>query len=270
VNLIRFLAVNQTQKHLNGCTTHFLQRLADRRKAWRAACASNTHQLGNGVMMYANAYNDFFPLLEKKGHMLYSFERAGSQYDGRYPPIPDRTGMTEWLQFVGGDKNLFYCPGYTKATQGASSAKNGWRDLPPEVGYSGDYNDLTRHIWFDDWMGYIYLGCRWDWVGFIPNTATILVNAWRNPPFDDVSLLRRTTDDWASTRVLLADHSLVVAASASINWAHTLGDPEGSNALFGDGHAEWRMPEQIGWTSDSTVSPYPGAKFGHGGVVYWW
>jgi prepilin-type N-terminal cleavage/methylation domain-containing protein len=237
-----------------------------RRQAQRAVCSSNLHQLSVGAVMYAGAYRDSFPTPQKTGHMFYSFERAGSNYTS--PAIADQTAMTEWLKMAGGNKRLFYCPGYIIASRNISRPEIYWKDLPASVGFSnGNISDMTRHVWFDDCIGYIYLGARWE----MQRTSKVVVSSWSNNPYN-VTLLSKTTERNTSGKVLMADFANVcVLWSTPVTWAHALSKAEGSNAIYGDGHVEWRTAPKIGWTNLSTDrTKYEGAKFTMGGVYFWW
>ncbi len=94
-----------------------------REHARTAVCASNLHQLGVGVQIYAKENSDFVPYCDDNGLEEW---------------VPNSPYMAAFIKSSGLTNKVFYCP---------------------SEGRSNDINGQWNHPWHI-WIGYMYIGSR--------------------------------------------------------------------------------------------------------------
>lgn len=193
-----------------------------RRAAQRTACLSNLRQIGQGMIMYANAHRGFLP------PQLSGANASGSYIIYRTPASMTAAQRVDRGQFEGWtsggqiyqarmirEPKVFYCPSQTIESV---IWPNGWyRGVP-----AFDDTIVSNH-----WMGYQY---RIPGKSTLPTSPAITA--------EDMTAYRR----WSLTypkgmRAVMSDMLAPPFTSVRSPWTHV--KPYGLNVLYKDGHAEF-------------------------------
>jgi len=108
---------------------------AAKRKAKLAQCQSNFHQIAAACYVYANDYNDYFPIctvggknnpptFNCLGDAHYTYYIYGTRHGSSGPNGPANTPIPQGVQFIQGvSSDLFDCLGYLYETRGMANGK---------------------------------------------------------------------------------------------------------------------------------------------------
>jgi prepilin-type N-terminal cleavage/methylation domain-containing protein len=103
---------------------------AAKRKAKLAQCQSNFHQISVACYIYANGYNDYFPICTVGGinppptfnHLSDAHYTYYVAYEGNFPGTP-HTSVPQVVQVRASGRPVFDCLGYLYATHGMGNGK---------------------------------------------------------------------------------------------------------------------------------------------------
>jgi prepilin-type N-terminal cleavage/methylation domain-containing protein/prepilin-type processing-associated H-X9-DG protein len=208
-----------------------------REAARKAACQSNLKQLGLGVMMYVQDYDETMPLNDGAGNS------AGTYW--AYPPTARSPLVASLLRnrsccwanslqpYIKND-GIYHCPScpLTKFGNFNQALTAGTREIPISYVFNGQLanSGLTAiqapSVCIMMWEGYGKVSL-WNYAGSIPTLTG-------GPPHPSYATAT------GCTVKLPSDPSFTF-------WIHS----EGSNYLFADGHVKWRR-----LTTDPQVSPW--------------
>ncbi len=212
-------------------------------KAIQVKCASNLKQLGIVSIMYANDYNDWFPLLQD----------PVSKAVGAWPwDIP--AYVANLLTSGGAQRHILYCPGFPKQDN-----DDLWKFTTDSVGETTKGNS-----------GYRVAGYQFAWK-YAARIRTTNITESMNPlPW---RLAGGTNyNPGLSERVIIADGTISqgynetdrtknryvkIDGGWSGHQSPHLGArqiPIGGNLLFGDGHVTWRKFDQMHVRTDGDPS----------------
>lgn len=178
-----------------------------REQARTALCASQLHQLGVGVQIYAKECDGVVPYCD--GQNVESWNGGASPYLASFQKIADLT-----------KHDIFYCPTNT-------------RTQTMEAHWTPNYSS-TWHCS----IGYAYVANRSGYSGWWPNNEKPIVqidqdyDGWtpgQRLLFVDLNFIGPDGVNYIDT--------------AHANG----GLPRGGNHLYGDGHVQWWTSEEFGW-----------------------
>jgi prepilin-type N-terminal cleavage/methylation domain-containing protein/prepilin-type processing-associated H-X9-DG protein len=235
---------------------------AAKSKALLAACESNLHQIGIGLMTYASDHNDFLPQTGWKsgGNPWETYEACRYSGAGEGPKTggivegPYGYGSLFFGRYIQNAK-VFYCPALIPRTPGDytytydlynDNSVGGWPSIPttylgqPYSHYSNG-NPYVR-------CGYNYYpqSRQTETVHYSANTYTLPVLTYQDTTFSSPLPGDQPNTEDVTTPIKSSNVDPKKALSTdllnSINGlSHQLhGNPEGVNALFGDGHVKFQ------------------------------
>lgn len=177
-----------------------------REQAKRTACASNLRQIGQFWHMYANDHKGVFP-------------NHGIGF-GNWTMIDP--GIHEFLvdKYKLRDGRVFFCPSANEMQYG-----------DPQYQWNNPRTDTTPHMYMLSYVLYM-------------NQPNIV--AWNNALGNNLPPLIKNRDQRAAEIPLAFDETdWYGPAYGNLGYKYSIhymrsDEPDGANALFGDGHAEWR------------------------------
>jgi prepilin-type N-terminal cleavage/methylation domain-containing protein/prepilin-type processing-associated H-X9-DG protein len=209
-------------------------------QAERTQCLSNLRQVGNYYLLYAHDNRGYFPDMQTSPF--------GGFGNWTLLPADTRNGKVNYRglfvdRYRVKDHRIFYCPNW-KPVNG-DTALDDWNklrtDTDPWTIYIG-YAIFAAQPNAATWNGEYYAGAggtfRWE----VPGTYR------RGAIRIDLPPLRTTSDKGASRLPLMFDETNWYGPPYFPGRTHIFSThfergptfPAGGNALFGDGHAEWR------------------------------
>lgn len=209
-----------------------------RNQAQRIKCAANLQQVGQIWHMYANENDGWFPILfeerpDSTGKMVkYSNGNWTLLFaDNRQGKVDYRTMFKDRYKMPSG--NIFYCPNYRSYTGANTNDDWSYTRTDTSGGVPPDYYTVP--------ISYaIYAGNA---------QAELYYRVLRNnlpPPY-------KANERRLSERPLMMDETVYFqvgpySAITTYGYSNHIERgpiPAGGNALFGDGHAEWRQWKQM-------------------------
>lgn len=189
-----------------------------RESAKRVTCASNLRQIGLLWQMYANEHQGYFP---------DQLDNSGAGFGNWTLLVPSlRDIFTNQYKF---NHRAFYCPDWN------SDVNSG----DPDYLWNNPRTDTNPHTYFTGYSMYMRQGDR---------TGYSNTQSWNNALNNNLPPLKKNSDKRAAEIPLAFDETNLYGPpyNGTITYGYsthyTKGPkPDGGNALFGDGHVQWRV-----------------------------
>lgn len=205
-----------------------------RENARRASCMSNLKQIGLGMMMYVQDYDERYPQMEYYGAFTKQTDPAkpGALFMvNRWTSNPRDHYMT-WMDFIYPyvkSTQLFICPSHTQA------------DDLPSYGYSGAFSGYNTNRFNND---------VWPAGSRVPLTMAIV-----NRPSEIMLIVENNTN----YSIFTNPRDMWLYATEYGGRDSNLVTPHlgGGNVIFADGHVKWVKRDRFAGTykNDTTCDP---------------
>jgi len=217
-----------------------------REQAKRTVCASNLHQIGVGLKMYASDHKHIFP---RRGDFAYALKQVGPPDGVR---VPCNIGLLYGKKYCGTDLGFYYCP-----------SNNKWGIDNPEYGAPSFFIEGT--VPYVTWSGYIYAAPIDRWKSPKDAGKNSYPRELWHPYYEDWEHAQRLEQHIVgkqNVKALVADNII------GVHFDETPHQGYGFNVLFTDYHVNFvKDPKREIYRDERGPTSGPGGK---DDLYYYW